>query len=514
MTERECDPNDPVSREYQGSVFESASRTCELSPAVVSNHSCSSCDQNDYVDDTPQMRDFNRGSGFRCPDDSTDTCPFLPGKDPIHNYMDYSSEGCKTEFTPGQIERMYYVWSLYREDSETCSEGYKLFEFEILTDDYPLETTWNLASTDGDFYWDANFQLNGIIFAYFANTFYSQQICIDDSKDYVFIIYDDPRFLPGDGIFEPGYYEISYDGTRMARNSNFGDSDTTSFSGGGAGPKPPPKPVGTTGCFSGSSLVNVQDNNVTYTVPMRRLQIGDRVQTGVNKFEPVYSFAHRAEDQSSDFIRISTAGGESLILTPEHMVYVIKTRHAGFVPASSIRLGDILQDGQGHDVVVTTLRTIKSTGIYAPFTPSGNIVVNNVLASSYVAFNAGLSAVNVGGYSVSCHWLAHAFQFPHRLFCHYFGSCRGEAYTKDGISNWIVLSSTAGHWVLDHQKTRIVNTVVLPTIATVLVIFSVIEIALFTNPIAFVMILCLVGYACSLMQQRKRRKALDPLETK
>jgi len=36
-----------------------------------------------------------------------DSCPDHPGLDPIHNYMDYSSNPCQHEFTPGQEERMY-----------------------------------------------------------------------------------------------------------------------------------------------------------------------------------------------------------------------------------------------------------------------------------------------------------------------------------------------------------------------------------------------------------------------
>lgn len=54
------------------------------------------------VDDTPPQSTMTRG----CPADNTkDSCPNLPGFDSIHDFMDYSSDPCLTEFTPGQGDR-------------------------------------------------------------------------------------------------------------------------------------------------------------------------------------------------------------------------------------------------------------------------------------------------------------------------------------------------------------------------------------------------------------------------
>jgi hypothetical protein len=47
-----------------------------------------------------------------CPE-GRDTCSSA-GVDPIHNYMDYTSDICKTEFTPGQDGRMDTMVSTYR----------------------------------------------------------------------------------------------------------------------------------------------------------------------------------------------------------------------------------------------------------------------------------------------------------------------------------------------------------------------------------------------------------------
>jgi hypothetical protein len=49
------------------------------------------------VDDTPNEAYASKHCIER------NTCPSLPGMDPIHNYMDYSPDNCMTHFTPGQL---------------------------------------------------------------------------------------------------------------------------------------------------------------------------------------------------------------------------------------------------------------------------------------------------------------------------------------------------------------------------------------------------------------------------
>ena len=65
----------------------------------------------DMVDDTPAQRNGTAG----CPPaGSQDTCPGLPGKDPVDNFMNSSDDVCLKTFTAGQQRRMQQMWVRYR----------------------------------------------------------------------------------------------------------------------------------------------------------------------------------------------------------------------------------------------------------------------------------------------------------------------------------------------------------------------------------------------------------------
>ncbi len=63
----------------------------------------------DSVDDTPAEKSAASG----CPT-KRNTCPALPGKDPVKNYMDSTSDACRVQFTADQIDRMNEVMAVYR----------------------------------------------------------------------------------------------------------------------------------------------------------------------------------------------------------------------------------------------------------------------------------------------------------------------------------------------------------------------------------------------------------------
>ncbi|KAM4056656.1 pregnancy-associated plasma protein-A domain-containing protein [Hirsutella rhossiliensis] len=72
----------------------------------------------DLVDDIPVCYlNWDLLGSDLCPQTEIDTCPDHEGKDPIHNYMHYTSDACRNEFTPKQAHRMEEIYSLYRSKS-------------------------------------------------------------------------------------------------------------------------------------------------------------------------------------------------------------------------------------------------------------------------------------------------------------------------------------------------------------------------------------------------------------
>jgi hypothetical protein len=73
-----------------------------------------SCDgDGDLIDDTPMQSESTDG----CPrKPAKDSCPMNRGVDAIHNYMDYSTDECYENFTPGQVSRVESLWVEMRKD--------------------------------------------------------------------------------------------------------------------------------------------------------------------------------------------------------------------------------------------------------------------------------------------------------------------------------------------------------------------------------------------------------------
>eukprot|EP00543_Licmophora_paradoxa_P006022 CAMPEP_0202459208 /NCGR_PEP_ID=MMETSP1360-20130828/33100_1 /ASSEMBLY_ACC=CAM_ASM_000848 /TAXON_ID=515479 /ORGANISM="Licmophora paradoxa, Strain CCMP2313" /LENGTH=244 /DNA_ID=CAMNT_0049080147 /DNA_START=84 /DNA_END=814 /DNA_ORIENTATION=+ len=151
-------------------------------------NSCDPSNKNDFVDDTPQQAN---ATDVICPA-FRDSCPNLPGTDPIHNYMDYSSDGCNEEFTPGQIYRMWYTWSLLRKKDEICQSGYSVFQIDYKADQDPDENDFTLESTDNSFSWCTAEACSGTSGSRYddENKQYEIDVCIPDGKTYTFTFTD------------------------------------------------------------------------------------------------------------------------------------------------------------------------------------------------------------------------------------------------------------------------------------------------------------------------------------
>lgn len=199
-------------------------------------------------------------------------------------------------------------------------------------------------------------------------------------------------------------------------------------------------------CFSGDSMVQLQDESV---ISMNDLKIGDYVADGSGSYSRVYSFGHYSKGMEGRYLQLHMKdSNQPLEISHDHMVFVGPSRA---VPANSVSVGDHLQLSSGKKAEVTKIVTVTKQGAFAPFTESGSIVVNGVIASSYAAVN-GNENIMIGGVKVvSHHWAAHLFQAPHRLVCAMM-TCENESYNEEGMSFWIAGPLKVALWFIDQNE--------------------------------------------------------------
>lgn len=225
-----------------------------------------------------------------------------------------------------------------------------------------------------------------------------------------------------------------------------------------------------TQCFSTSSTVTVKDR--PKDVRMDELQVGDLVLVGNDVYEPIYSFGHSDPDSKASFLQIETHLG-LLEISNDHMIFVSQA-HRPPIPAALLRPTDTVLDAVGNELEVKSIRATTSTGKYAPFTPSGKLVVNGVLVSSYVALIAS-DSLTILAVPFSLQWLAHSFEFPHRFVCYHIGHCLNETFSDTGISNWVITPLKLSRIVLEMGDYSIVKAGIFAMLLMAFLIFDVVE---------------------------------------
>jgi hypothetical protein len=205
-------------------------------------------------------------------------------------------------------------------------------------------------------------------------------------------------------------------------------------------------------CFSGENTVALEGGE---TIPIRSLNIGDKVLVQDGSYDSVYSFGHRNPTASSDYLRLATKSA-ALELSPDHMV-LVRDR---LVPASTVQLGDFLSNGES----VTSIKSVNRKGVYAPFTTTGTIVVSGIVSSSFISLQKDATNVMLGSsitLPVSWQWMCHTFEMPHRFLASYL--LGKETYTKEGICMWVAAPKLVMGWVL-HQHVVVTSMILIPSI--------------------------------------------------
>lgn len=128
-------------------------------------------------------------------------------------------------------------------------------------------------------------------------------------------------------------------------------------------------------CFPSSSRVRLIDGT---DVRMDELNAGAHVRVGDGTTSKVFLFTHRQPNVTSTFVRISTASGHCISLTPGHYMHV----NGRLTAAASVRVGDSLDTEYGSVTVELTER-VRLFGLYAPHTVHGDIMVDGIRVSCY-----------------------------------------------------------------------------------------------------------------------------------
>jgi len=250
-------------------------------------------------------------------------------------------------------------------------------------------------------------------------------------------------------------------------------------------PSDPPEKYTGSFCFSGDSMVHVKDKEM---VKMADLALGDMVMVGDNKFESIYSFGHKNDSVSTKYIQITTdATKKPLEISGAHMVIIQGERS---VPASTIKKGDKLQTATIDNLAtVINVEIITRKGAYAPFTNSGKIIVNNIVASNYISYQGSeyLKIKNMET-PLSYQWIAHTFNSVHRLAV--MMGFKSETYTESGVSHWVNMPHNIFFWMLE-QNIFIASTLIfaslfffgLTSLLEILVLNSFIIILIITSTI-------------------------------
>jgi hypothetical protein len=126
---------------------------------------------------------------------------------------------------------------------------------------------------------------------------------------------------------------------------------------------------------------------------MADVQIGDQLLAGRKDgsvhYSEVYAWGHKDTEKPCEYHMI-TAGTRLMCVSGNHLVPVVQSKKSGsfrFIPAKKITDQDIIytmdESERIREESVTSISKQTKLGAFAPFTKSGTILVDGVLASCY-----------------------------------------------------------------------------------------------------------------------------------
>ena len=196
-------------------------------------------------------------------------------------------------------------------------------------------------------------------------------------------------------------------------------------------------------CFSAISTVQLENFG---SVSMKNLQVGDRVLTSSGAYEPVYAFGHKNPTESADFLQFKTAGSK-LEMTGGHLVFLDGKTNP--VRADSVKVGDVLRTAEAG-AKITKISNVQRDGVYSPLTPGGTVVVDGIVASTYISLqkDADEHIELQGGIStfMSYQDFIHMTLSPFRMLAMGVSSTIANVYTEEGIPVYASYGMDFAEW--------------------------------------------------------------------
>ena len=191
------------------------------------------------------------------------------------------------------------------------------------------------------------------------------------------------------------------------------------------------------GCFSEVSTVQVFGKGA---VEMKNLQVGDEILTAEGSYQSVYAFGHLDKATKGNFIQIKT-DQSVLEVTAEHLLFVDGKQ--GAIRADSVRIGDSFEGAS-----VKSIGSFERSGLYAPFTESGTLVVDGVKASSYISLQDTADNVELqnGFQLMSQHEFVHMMMSPFRMMCMGVSSELCQSYNENGMPFFVGYGLQFAEW--------------------------------------------------------------------
>jgi hypothetical protein len=218
-------------------------------------------------------------------------------------------------------------------------------------------------------------------------------------------------------------------------------------------------------CFPGDATVTLASGEIK---PMTALALGDKVAVQTNNddellYEDVYAFGHKDSSAVAAFVQLTLKPVGTNMSDNSVEIKVLELSASHFAPlvqpddakkmlykrGGAITVGDFMLAEGAPMYVVTSISRVEKAGLYNPFTLSGTIVVNGVVASTHSDWFLDASFDFLG----LTHWLPATYQmvlFPVRFLYQVLGK---ELYISlydqlDALVDIAALGTTYGGSIL------------------------------------------------------------------